>query len=119
VIFAGLVINSIGFLAFAVLALDPSIALLFSAMAALTFGDGLVQPALNTVISKAAPIDQQGRLQGANQSQQSIARMIGPIAGAALYVEHPSGPYFVGGIIVLSQVVLLWRIMKRPSSENL
>lgn len=113
VAFAGLVVNAMGFLALASLALHPSAALLAVGIAVLTLGDGLVQPALNALISKAAPPGQQGRVQGASQSQQAIARMIGPIASAALYAGFTGAPYLVGGALLIADALLLLTVLSR------
>jgi DHA1 family tetracycline resistance protein-like MFS transporter len=79
---AGLFINGLGFLGLAAVPLYPSAVLLAASMIVLTFGDGFVQPALSALISRAAPAGQQGRVQGANQAQQAIARMVGPLVSA-------------------------------------
>jgi DHA1 family tetracycline resistance protein-like MFS transporter len=85
VAFAGFIINATGFLTLAVCAFFPSVKLFAIGITVLTTGDGLVQPSLNTMISKKSPDGQQGMVQGANQSQQSVARVIAPLASAALY----------------------------------
>jgi DHA1 family tetracycline resistance protein-like MFS transporter len=115
VAFVGLLINGAGFLALLGLSLHPSLAVLAIGIAVLTLGDGLVQPALNAMISKAAPAGAQGRVQGANQSQQSIARMVSPIASAVLYAGFAGAPYLVGGVIVLADAALLLVALGRPA----
>jgi MFS transporter, DHA1 family, tetracycline resistance protein len=110
---AGLAINGIGFLALAALTVMPHLWLLVLGMGVLTLGDGLVQPALNAMISKAAPANQQGRVQGANQSQQAIARMVGPLASAALYAGFAAAPYIAGGVIVLAEAALFAGLLSR------
>jgi len=104
---AGLAVNAVGFALYALLAVAPSLPLLAGAVIVFTFGDGLFQPASNAMISHAAPDGQQGRVQGANQAQQSIARMAGPLASAWLYGLSPAGPYVAGAMIVLGGAVLL------------
>ena len=113
VVAGGLVVNGAGFLTLAALALHPSVVLLAGGIAVLTFGDGLVQPAMNAMISKAAPAGQQGRVQGANQGQQSLARMVSPIASAALYAGFAGAPYLAGGAIVLADALLLLALAAR------
>jgi DHA1 family tetracycline resistance protein-like MFS transporter len=113
---AGLVVNGIGFLIMASLPLFPSIALIAVGVAVLTLGDGLVQPALNALISTASPPGQQGRVQGANQAQQSIARMVGPLASAWLYTGLVSGPYLASGTIVLIDAVVFLMAIRRAGA---
>ena len=115
---AGLVINGFGFLMLAALPLYPSVILLAAGVVVLTFGDGLVQPALNALISKASPAGQQGRVQGASQAQQSIARMTGPLIGAGLYAQLASGPYLVGSAIVMLDGIILMIAMWRFGSRE-
>ena len=104
---AGLVINAAGFALLVALAARPSIILLAVAIAVLTFGDGLVQPSVNAIISGATPADQQGRVQGANQAQQAIARVVGPLGSAALYEIFPGAPYLAGALLLLAAIAIL------------
>lgn len=103
----GLAINALGFFLLAVLAFIPSIALLFIAIVVFNIGDGLFQPASNGIISNSAPAGMQGQIQGASQGTQSIARVIGPLLSAFLYVLGASLPYFVGGFIILVSFFIL------------
>jgi len=48
-------------------------------------GSGLFEPSMTAVVSGAASPQEQGRVQGANQSMQSITRIIGPLTAACLY----------------------------------
>lgn len=74
-----------------------------------TFGDGLFQPSVSALIADAAPAGRQGEVQGANQAQQSIARMTGPLASAWLYGLFAGAPYAVAAIVVFSAAAALWR----------
>ncbi len=114
----GLSVNVIGALLVASVAFIPSSPLLFIAIAVFVLGDGLFQPAISGVIANATPDDLHGRVQGANQAQQSIARFVGPVAGALLYGLHPSGPYFCAAVVLLLALALLGVVraasMSRP-----
>ncbi len=70
------------------------------------FGGGLIEPAIGSLISRAADPREQGRVQGANQSLQSITRIIGPLLAAFLYGIGASAPYIVCAI--LSVVALIY-----------
>lgn len=98
---AGLIINGIGLAALALLARHPALPLLMCGIAMFTFGDGLFQPSVSALIANAAPSGQQGEVQGANQAQQSLARMAGPLVSAWLYGLSAGAPYMVAGCIVL------------------
>jgi DHA1 family tetracycline resistance protein-like MFS transporter len=98
---SGLFINAVGFLLIGLVAFVPTVVLIFAAIIVFTLGDGLFQPSISGIIANAAPAAAQGRVQGANQGQQSIARILGPLLAAFLYTIDVSGPYFAGAAIIL------------------
>jgi MFS transporter, DHA1 family, tetracycline resistance protein len=104
---SGLAINAIGFALIACLVFVPRVEFLLVSIAVFTLGDGLFQPAINAIISNAAPADAQGLVQGANQSQQALARMLGPLLAAVLSPFSLGAPYWAGGLIAAAGVVLL------------
>lgn len=104
----GLAINAVGLVMVATIAFFPSSIFLYTAVVVLTLGDGLFQPSINSLIANAAPHGMQGRVQGANQAQQSVARMLGPLLGALLYTLGPSIPYFAGAILILIALATLF-----------
>ncbi|HEU4776132.1 MAG TPA: MFS transporter [Telluria sp.] len=98
---AGLVFNGLGLVALACLAAYPRLPLLVCGIALFTFGDGLFQPSASTLIANAATAERQGEVQGANQAQQSVARMAGPFASAWLYGLFAGAPYAAAAVVVL------------------
>jgi len=48
-------------------------------------------------------------MQGANQGQQAMARMFGPLLAAYLYSLAPPAPYLVGVGVVLAGMLVLKR----------
>jgi MFS transporter, DHA1 family, tetracycline resistance protein len=104
---SGLAINAIGFAFIACLIFVPRVEFLLVSIMIFTLGDGLFQPSINAIISNAAPADAQGLVQGANQSQQALARMLGPLLAAVLSPVSLSAPYWAGGLIAVAGVVLL------------
>lgn len=105
----GLAINAAGFLLIALVAHWPSALLLYVSVVVFVLGDGLFQPSNNGLIANAAPPGAQGRIQGASQSQQAVARALGPVIGAALYTLGAALPYAGGALLVLLAWVILWR----------
>jgi MFS transporter, DHA1 family, tetracycline resistance protein len=95
----GLGINAVGFAIIACLIFLPHIEILACGLFVFTLGDGLFQPAMSAIIANAAPEDSQGLVQGANQAQQSLARMLGPLLAAALSPIATNAPYWMGMII--------------------
>lgn len=112
---AGLLINAGGLLLLALLAMFPVLPLLAGGIAMFTFGDGLFQPSVSALIADAAPAGRQGEVQGANQAQQSIARMGGPLASAWLYGLHAAAPYAVAATVVLLAAAALGR--RKPRGQ--
>ena len=91
---------------------------------------GLIQPSINGLMSRAVADDRQGELQGAVASLQSLSSVIGPplytyvffaftAAGTALYL--PAAPFGLAGLIALAALALFWRgtllfAAKRPEA---
>jgi DHA1 family tetracycline resistance protein-like MFS transporter len=98
---AGLALNAAGFFLIAASASAASSAFLFGAVAVFTLGDGLFQPAMNAIVANAAPEHMRGRVQGANQGVQAVARVLAPLAAAFLYGYGPGGPYVAGGAVIV------------------
>jgi DHA1 family tetracycline resistance protein-like MFS transporter len=71
----------------------------YFAVIVFAFGGGLIEPALGSLISRAASPREQGRVQGANQSLQSITRIVGPLLAAFLYSIGASVPYIVCALL--------------------
>jgi MFS transporter, DHA1 family, tetracycline resistance protein len=103
----GLAVNALGFFLIALVSLAPAVGFIVVAAIVEVLGDGLFQPAIGGIVANAAPAGAQGRVQGANQGQQSIARIVGPLLAAALYVIDVGAPYLVGAVVLLAAVAVL------------
>lgn len=106
----GLCLNAVGLLGMAAIAVHSAVGLLVAAIFFFTLGDGLFQPAINSMIANAAPAEMQGSVQGANQGQQAIARVFAPLLAAYLYSMAPGAPYLVGAGVVLAGMLALTRL---------
>jgi DHA1 family tetracycline resistance protein-like MFS transporter len=113
---AGLAVNATGFALIACLVFVPRVEFLLASIVVFTLGDGLFQPSMNATIANAAPADAQGLVQGANQSQQALARMLGPLLAAALSPFSASAPYWTGALIAVAGVVVL-SLSGRPGAN--
>lgn len=107
----GLGINAIGFGMIAALVFVPKIEFLVASIFVFSLGDGLFQPAMSETIANATPPDAHGRVQGANQAQQSLARMLGPLMAATLSAVSISAPYWAGGVVAIVGMAALFRRM--------
>jgi predicted MFS family arabinose efflux permease len=68
----------------------------------LACGLGLSQPSVASLISRAAAADMQGGALGVSQSAASLARVLGPAIGGALFQQvAPAAPYFIAAALSL------------------
>ena len=74
------------------------------------FGDSIIGPSFNGMISKSVDDSEQGRIQGGSQSIQSLARIIGPIIGGQIYVAFGHSSFaFMGIILILIAIAILYK----------
>jgi len=72
----------------------------------LACGLGLSQPSIASLISRAAPPDMQGGALGISQSAASLARVVGPAVGGALFQQiGPGAPYLVAAGLSLAAAI--------------
>ena len=76
------------------------------------------------LMSRRVGADEQGQLQGANQSLQGIANLIGPglftysfalAIRPELGIEIPGTPFLLAALLVLVAVVIAWAVTRRAS----
>ena len=82
-------------------------------MTLLSFGNALLTPTVSSLLTAYAPEDAQGKVLGTNQSVGSLARVLGPAIGGAVYGLHFTYPYVLAGSITLVVSVLAIRLRKR------
>jgi len=97
----GLILVVAGFFIASLTSFIPSVFLIYLALIILNVGDGLFEPSEGGLISKSVGPQMQGRVQGANQGMQSIARVIGPFIAAFIYRYWSGFPYFSQGLFVV------------------
>ncbi len=107
---AGPLILGLGLLGIGAGGLAASWTLVMCACLAMPMGFGLNNPALNGLISRAAPAAEQGSFLGLNQSLASLARVTGPlVAGSVFYRLGPSSPFFLAaGVLLAAGMTALW-----------
>ncbi|MFO1058685.1 MAG: MFS transporter [Dongiaceae bacterium] len=80
-----------------------------AASALLALGMGLLNPSVNSLLSRRARGDSQGGILGVAQSAGSLARIVGPaIAGALFAAQGRNAPYYLGAMIMV--VVLAFAV---------
>lgn len=75
---------------------------------------GFAYPAMNAIMSKQAPPDQQGELQGGMSSMMSLTTIIGPVLLTQTlgYFSSPDAPiYFPGAVFLLSGCLALLALL--------
>ena len=94
---SGLLLAGLGFLLVALLSIASAAVVIYAGVALLAVGEGLVSPSIAELISRGADASNQGKVQGGNQSMQSLAQIGGPLIVGAIYdnLGH-SAPYFIG-----------------------
>ena len=109
VIMAGFVLTAIAFAINAIIPIFPYFLFAFVYVAIYAIGSGFFEPAFDGLISSAASPQEQGRVQGAYQSVQSITRIIGPLFASLLYQFGHSLPWISCVIFSLLGALLLWQ----------
>jgi MFS family permease len=89
-------------LGLAAVTFSANLALLMVASACLALGMGLLNPSINSLISRQAGADERGGIMGVAQSGASLARVVGPaIAGPLFELLGRNAPYYTGALVML------------------
>jgi MFS transporter, DHA1 family, tetracycline resistance protein len=104
----GLILTAIGFFLAALTSFIVSPVLIYFALIVLNIGDGLFEPSESGLISKSVGPKMQGRVQGASQGMQSIARIVGPFFAAWIYRYARYLPYFSEGTLVFLALLIFF-----------
>lgn len=104
---AGLVLCIIGFAVASLTAIFTVLPLLFVGVILLNIGDGLYEPSASGLISNAVGPKMQGRVQGASQGMQSVARVIGPLFSAWVYRFWHGLPYATEALVMVIACTIL------------
>jgi DHA1 family tetracycline resistance protein-like MFS transporter len=81
--------------------------LLYGGVILINIGDGLYEPSASGLISGSVGPKMQGRVQGANQGMQSVARVVGPLFSAWTYQYWHGLPYALESVITLVSFAIL------------
>lgn len=100
------------------LALAPTIPLLYTGLFFLAVGSGLVNPAVASLISLYAPADRQGQALGIFRSLGALGRALGPILAALLFWWYsPLVAYLAGAILMIPPLVMVL-FLPRPNAPT-
>ena len=103
-----LIAAGIGILAVAFLLLPvaPTVALLCGPLALAAIGRGVAQPSLMSLASMEAEHGERGAVMGTFQSSASLARVFGPLIGGAVYDLAHAGPFWMAGVLLIAAGLL-------------
>lgn len=87
-----------------------SIYLIGAAVMSIVLGEGLFDPSYNARLSMSVEDNQQGLLQGANQSLQALYRVIVPIGAAMIYTYNQGLVYGIASILMIFGLILFRRL---------
>jgi len=91
------------------------LAWLLIAMVPTTLGAGILSPSINSLISKSVGPTETGGALGASSSMNSLANVIAPLAGGALFqFGGSSAPFFVGAVVLLGLYVVSQPRLPKP-----
>jgi MFS family permease len=86
---------------------------LLGVLGLLSFGNGLLNPSLATLVSTSSVAGKQGTAFGVTQGAGSLGRTVGPPVAAALYALAYWSPFVVGAVVVLPVIALLVGVVRR------
>ena len=96
---AGSLLLAAGFLT---LPQAASVAVLLAPLALCAVGRAILQPALMSMASLAAPARERGSVMGTFQSSASLARVLGPLAAGWLYDRQLGAPFWLAGVLLVA-----------------
>jgi DHA1 family tetracycline resistance protein-like MFS transporter len=96
--------------------------MMYAVTALYCLGLGLLNPAVQGLLSRAVPANEQGLLQGAMTSVMTAAAIFGPLlanGSFALFISPeaplslPGAPFFLNSLLCLGALFLAWRGTRR------
>jgi len=95
------------------------IAWVLASMIPLSVGGGVLQPALNSLVTKRVEHQEVGGMLGISTSLLSAANVIAPLLGGVIFQEiSPRAPFLLGGVIMAMLLVLAIKLI-RPAENQL
>ena len=111
----GLALIAVGLLA---LPFAYDMPMLGPALTGLALGMGLMQPSLNSLISRQAGAEEQGEVMGVSQSVGSLSRVLGPFAaGFSFAALGRDSPYFLGVLLVVIPLLLAFKLPRVGATQ--
>ena len=104
---------SLIFAGFALQPFVPTWQLAIVGMITVALGQSLAFPNIAAIISKAASPERQGEMMGLNSAAGALARIIGPLMAAPLFMNFgPGAPFAVAAGLCIPALFMAWRVSK-------
>ncbi len=84
-------------------------------LALLSIGSSLTRAPLFGLLSNLTPANEQGATIGVAQSAGALARIVGPLFAATLYLQVPMLPYVICGGLAILTGLLAWQYLYRSN----
>lgn len=119
VAFMGMAMTLPGFVLIALVTRQESTAILYAGLLLVAMGSSMVMPSFSSLASRYVPDDRQGFALGVFRSFGSLARVLGPIAGGALYFGLGSiAPYGAAAVVLLAPLAITRGLPGVPASPE-
>lgn len=87
------------------------------AVICLAIGNGMLMPAINSLVSVNTPAHDQGKTLGLLQSTGSLARSVGPVVSGFLYSMGFMLPYISAGVLMMLNLLLAMVLVTKLRSR--
>ena len=112
--FVGFACNAAAYMIFG---LAPTASWLFAGVGLMALGS-IANPAIRSMLSRAAPADQQGRMNGALSSIEGLTAIVAPLTGAAVFEafsgglpwRFPGAPFVTVAVMLAGAALLVWSV---------
>jgi MFS family permease len=92
---------------------------ILAAMVPIAVGGGVLQPSINSLITKRVELVDVGGMLGISAAFLSGANAVAPLIGGAIFQAFGStAPFFVGGLLMAALLLLSTRELKPGSEEE-
>lgn len=109
---AALIALGVGLLGYG---LAPTLWILIIAMIPMSFGAGVFNTTINSILTKKVTPEEVGGMLGISSSIESSTRVISPAASGFLLGISPTIPGVVGAIIIALLLPIAWRSLSSPN----
>lgn len=121
-VFIGLILYSIGLLLFGMASKGW---MMFVFLVPYCLG-GIAGPAIQAIMAKHVPSNEQGELQGSLTSTMSLTSIFGPVLMTSLFTTFtqargfwhiPGMPFFAGALFMFTSAALAWWVLRKETRE--